>query len=160
MNLMKEWYLIKTKTRQENRAISNLQNQGYYVYCPCGEINNKIVTLFPGYIFVYLDKNLQNWSPIRSTKGVQNFVRFGLEYAKIPNKVVEYIRTNEIITSKKLQILNDFKPGDQVQITDGALKNCIAIFRSFKSDNRVILLMNILSQEQTISINKKSLVAL
>jgi transcriptional antiterminator RfaH len=157
---MKEWYLIKTKTRQENLAISNLQNQGYHVYCPCGEINNKIVTLFPGYIFIYLDKNSQNWSPIRSTKGVQNFIRFGLEYAKIPNKVVEYIRTNEIITSKKLQILNDFKPGDQVQITDGTLKNCTAIFRSFKSDIRVIILMNILGQEQTISINKKSLVAL
>ena len=142
------------------KPIKNLENQDYHAYCPCGKINNKNVVLFPGYIFVYLDKNTQNWSPIRSTKGVQNFVRFGLEYAKVPNNIVDYIRDNELITSKKIQDLKNFKPGDQVQITDGAFKNCIAIFKSFKSDMRVMLLMDLLGQKQTITMKEKSLVAL
>ena len=80
---MKKWYLIKTKPRQERIAIANLENQNYNVYCPLAKINNKIVVLFPGYIFINLDENEENWSPIRSTKGVLNFVKFGLNFAKI-----------------------------------------------------------------------------
>ena len=81
MRYMKKWYLIKTKPRQENTAIINLENQEYTTYCPIAKINKKNVVLFPGYVFIYLDKHNENWSPIRSTKGVINFVRFGLNFA-------------------------------------------------------------------------------
>ena len=158
MKLMKKWYLVKTKPRQEKIAISNLENQNYHVYCPRAEINNKVVVLFPGYLFIYLDITSDNWSPIRSTKGVINFVRFGLSYAKISNSIIDFIKANENNTSKKIKYLNDFKPGDNVQITGGVFKNCIAIFESFKSDERVILLMNLMGQQQKISMKKKSLV--
>ena len=57
MNSMKKWYLVKTKPRQEKIAISNLENQNYHVYCPWAKINNKIVVLFPGYIFIQLDES-------------------------------------------------------------------------------------------------------
>ena len=103
---MKQWYLIKTKSRQENIAIKNLKNQNFNVYCPFTTISNKIVVLFPGYVFIQLDKNTQNWAPIRSTKGVLNFVRFGLNFAKISNNIIDFIKANEFATSKKLQNLN------------------------------------------------------
>ena len=157
---MKQWYLIKTKAKQESLAILNLKNQNYHVYCPIAEINNNSVILFPGYIFIQLDKKLQNWSPIRSTKGVLNFVRFGLHFAKIPDNVIKLIKLNELDTVEKIQNLNNFKPGDQVQITDGIFKNCNAIFKSFKSDDRVILFLNLLGQQQTINLKQKSLIAL
>ena len=157
---MKKWYLIKTKPRQETTAITNLENQNYHVYCPIAKINNKIVVLFPGYLFIQLDEKVQNWSPIRSTKGVLNFVRFGLSYAKISDNIVEFIRTNEQFTLEKIKNLNSFHRGDQVQITEGVFKNYIAIFESFKSDERVILLLNLMGQQQTISVTKKSLITL
>jgi len=59
-----------------------------------------------------------------------------------------------------LRELNSFKKGDKVQISDGAFKNCIAIFKSFKSDERVILLMNLLGQQQTINLKKESVIRL
>jgi len=141
---MKNWYLVKTKPRQENVAIKNLENQEYTTYCPIVTINNKQVVLFPGYIFIHLDKKTENWSPIRSTKGVVNFVRFGLYFAQVPDNVIEFIKANQLI----------------VQITDGVFKNCVAIFKSFKSDERVILLMNILGQQQAINIKQESLIGL
>ena len=160
MNFMKKWYLIKTKPRQEKIAYVNLENQNYHVYCPWVKINNKIKILFPGYLFINLDETSENWAPIRSTKGVLNFVRFGLSYAKISNKIIEIIKDNEFNTTEKMKNLNDFKPGDKVQITDGVFKNCVAIFKSFKSDERVILLMNILGQQQAINIKQESLIGL
>ena len=157
---MKHWYLVKTKSKQEDIAILNLENQNFHVYCPYALIRNKNEVLFPGYIFIQLDKDTQNWSPIRSTKGVLHFVRFGLSYAKIPDNIIEFIKTNQLNTAEKLKNINKFKSGDKVQITDGVFKNCIAIFKSYKSDERVILLMNLLGQQQKLTIKQESLDAL
>ena len=160
MTLMQKWYLIKTKPRQENIAVANLENQNYQVYCPCAKINNKIVVLFPGYLFIYLDETSENWTPIRSTKGVLNFVRFGLNFAQVPDHIIKYIRVNQANSDEKLKKLSKFKEGDKVQITDGVFKNCIAIFKSYKSEERIILLMKVLGQQQAINIKQELLVAL
>jgi len=157
---MKNWYLIKTKPRQEKIAKQNLENQGYVTFCPITKINNKLVILFPGYLFTQLNDKTQNWSPINSTKGVSHFVKFGLNFAKVPTSVIEFIKTNQHITTEKLINLNKFKPGDKVQISDGAFKNWMAIFKCYKSDERVILLMDLLGQEQSLSFKKKSVIAL
>jgi len=157
---MKKWYLIKTKPRQENTAIINLENQAYTTYCPIGKINNKNVVLFPGYIFIHLDNQIENWSPVRSTKGVLNFVRFGLNFAQVPDNIIEFIKNNELTVEEKIKNLNKFKKGEKVQITDGLFKNCVAIFKSYKPDDRLILLMNILGQQQTINTKQVSLIAL
>ena len=160
MKHMRNWYLIKTKPRQEKIAIVNLKNQNYRSYCPITTINKKIVVLFPGYLFIQLDDKLQNWSPIRSTKGVLNFVKFGLNYAKIPDSVIYFIKSNEKLTAEKIKNLEKYEPGDNVQITDGVFKNCVAIFKSFKSDERVILLLNLIGQQQSISIERKSIIGI
>ena len=157
---MRNWYLIKTKPRQENVAIKNLENQEYSTYCPTVKIKNNNVVLFPGYIFIHLDKKQENWSPIRSTKGVVNFVRFGLNFAQVPDTVIKFLKTNQLINKEKLKNLNRFKSGDKVQITDGVFKNCVAIFKSSKSEERVILLMNLLGQQQTINIKQESVIGL
>ena len=160
MSFMRNWYLIKTKSRQEHVAIKNLKNQEYSTYCPTVTIKNKHIVLFPGYLFIYLDKEKENWSPIRSTKGVVNFVRFGLNFAQVPDTVIKFLKANQLINKEKLKNLNRFKSGDKVQITDGIFKNCVAIFKSSKAEDRVILLMNILGQQQAITIKQESVIGL
>ena len=152
---MNNWYLIKTKPRQEKIAKQNLENQDYGTFCPMAKINNRLVVLFPSYLFVQLNEKTQNWSPINSTKGVSHFVKFGLNFAKVPTSVIEFIKTNQHITAEKLKDLNKFKPGDKVQISDGVFNNFVAIFESYKSDERVILLMNLLGREQSLSVKKE-----
>ena len=129
-------------------------------FCPTAIVNNQFAVLFPGYIFVKLSKTTQNWSPINSTKRVSYFVRFGLDYARVPTNIFEFIRINLDNTVDKLIELNKIKSSDKVQISDGAFKNCLAIFKSYKSDERVILLLNLLGQEQSIDIKKDFVVAL
>ena len=157
---MENWYLIKTKPRQEKKAKQNLENQGYVTFCPMTKINNKLVILFPGYLFTQLNDKTQNWSPINSTKGVLHFVKFGLNFAKVPTSIIKFIKTNQHITTEKLINLNKFKPGDKVQISDGVFKNYMAIFKCYKSDVRVILLMNLLGNEQSLSFKKELVIAI
>ena len=154
---MKNWYLLKTKPRQEKRAVQNLHNQGYDTFCPSAKINNNTVVLFPGYLFIQLDKT-QNWLPIKSTKGVSHFVRFGLNFARTQNNVIELIKSNQEITADKLNELNNFKIGDKLQISDGAFKNWIGIFKCYKSDERIILLIKLLGNEQSLTLKKKLVV--
>ena len=157
---MKNWYLIKTKSRQEKIAKQNLKNQGYEVFCPVSKINNRLAVLFPGYLFVQLNEKTQNWSPINSTKGISHFVKFGLNFAKVPTTVIKFIKTNQHITTAKLKNLYKFKPGDNIQITDGVFENYMVIFKCSKSNDRVILLMNLLGCEQSLSIKKESVTTL
>ena len=157
---MKNWYLIKTKPRQEKKAKQNLENQAYKAFCPMAKINDRLVVLFPGYLFVQLNDKTQNCLPINSTKGVSHFVKFGLNFAKVPNSIIEFIKTNQHITAGKLNNLNKFKPGDKVLISDGVFNNYMAILKCYKSDERIILLMNLLGREQTLSIKKESVIAL
>jgi len=157
---MKKWYLIKTKCRQEKIAKQNLENQGYEVFCPIAKINNQLVILFPSYLFIQLNEKTQNWSPINSTKGVSHFVKFGLNFARVPINVIEFIKANQHITSEKLKNLNNYEPGDKVQISDGVFKNYMAIFKCYKPDERIILLINILGSEQSLSIKKELVIAI
>ena len=159
MNSMKNWYLIQTKPRQEIVAEENLTNQGYSVFYPQATINNKIVSLFPRYLFIQLDNKSQNWSPIHSTKGVLNFVRFGVQFAKVPDEVICCIHDRLNETTNKYIDLDKFKSGDKVQITEGAFKDCDAIFNSYNSDERLVLLIKLIGQEQKLVLPNNSIVA-
>jgi transcription antitermination factor NusG len=83
-----------------------------------------------------------------------------LNFAKVPNSVIEFIKTNQHNTADKLNNLNKFKPGDKVQISDGAFKKYMAIFQCYEPGERVMLLMNLLGHGQSLSIKKESVIAL
>ncbi len=89
---MKRWYLVRTKSRQEELARQNLINQSFETYLPRIEINGKFIPLFSKYIFLKLDDKNQDRSPVHSTKGVSNFIRFGLKFATIPDNIVKTIK--------------------------------------------------------------------
>ena len=151
---MKNWYLIQTKPKQEKMASQNLINQNFEIYYPKTQIKNKVVALFPRYIFIQLDDQNQNWSPIRSTKGVANFVRFGIKFAKVPNYIIDTIKQQESKTVDKLIDLSKFHKGDAIQIQDGALKGQQAIFSHYDGQMRAIVLLKILHQEQQVTLKE------
>ena len=157
---MKNWYLIQSKPRQEDTAVQNLENQRYTVFHPKANIKGKKVSLFPRYLFVQLDNKSQNWSPIRSTTGVLNFVRFGLEFAKVPDEVVNMIKNQQQQTIDKLIDLSKFHKNDKVEILSGPFKGQKAIFSSYNADERVIVLLKILNNQQKLAFDSKQLVAI
>ena len=119
---MKNWYLIQTKPQQEQVATQNLSNQNYAVFHPKAIIKGKSVSLFPRYLFIELDEKSQNWTPIRSTRGVANFVRFGLIFAKVPNKIINMIKIQQQQTIEKMINICSHQSGDSVVIQTGAFK--------------------------------------
>ena len=79
---MGNWFLLQTKSRQESRAVENLQRQGVVSFCPMIRVEkvsrgNRIVkqeALFPGYLFVNFNQTSVSATTVRSTRGVSHFV--------------------------------------------------------------------------------------
>ena len=156
---MKNWYLIKTKPQQEAIATQNLTNQNFNVFFPKAVINNKTTPLFPSYLFIELDDKIQNWTPIRSTRGVSNFVRFGLSFAKVPNQIINLIKTQQQQTIEKMINICSHHKGDYLEIQTGVFKGQQAIFQNYNSSDRVTVLLKLIGQQQAITLDQREVIA-
>ncbi len=156
---MKNHYLIKTKPQQESVAAQNLSNQGFDVFYPKAVIDNKTTPLFPGYLFIELDNQAQNWTPIRSTKGVSNFVRFGLNFASVSTQIINMIKVQQHQTIEKMIGIYSHHKGDYLEIQTGAFKGQQVVFQNYKSSDRVTVLLKLIGQQQTITLDQREVVA-
>ena len=153
------WYLIQCKPRQDERAEENLQRQGYTCYRPRhsrerllrGKRQQVEESLFPGYLFIQLSQ-LDNWAPLRSTRGVSRVVSFGNQPLAVDAGLIETLRQRGSVTPAPL-----LNAGDKVRINHGAFEELEAIFLCMDGNERVILLMNILHREQKVRVPLSSI---
>jgi transcriptional antiterminator RfaH len=152
------WYLVHTKPRQEDVALTNLQRQGYECYLPQMRIERirrrkaEIATepMFPRYLFIRLDCSDQgkSWSPIRSTLGVSQLVHFGARAAKVDDALVDLLRQRE----QAMPLDAMFQSGDSVVITDGPFAGIEAIYQTADAERRAFILLEILSKPVSMQI--------
>ena len=151
------WYLIQCKPRQDSRAEENLTRQAFKCYRPIqhveriqrGRRTTSVESLFPGYLFIQLDQLNDNWHPIRSTRGVNQLVTFGKQPIAVADELIDQLKQR---LSEKPQESVSLKPGDRVRINSGSYKELEAIFLSCDGAERIVILLQLLHREHTISI--------
>lgn len=153
------WYLVHTKPRQEDVAVTNLERQGYECYLPQMRIERvrrrkaEIATepMFPRYLFVRLDSSDQGkgWSPIRSTLGVSQLVQFGTRAAKVDDALVDLLRQRE----RAMPVEAMFQSGDSVVIADGLFAGIEAIYQTADAERRAFILLEILNNRVSMQID-------
>ena len=100
MSVEEEWFLLKTKTRQEKRAMENLQRQHIDCYCPevfvekifRGKKSQVIEILFPGYLFVSFRNSRSSIHSVKNTRGVQSFISFGGTPSRVPCGLIQELK--------------------------------------------------------------------
>ena len=143
---MRKWYCAQTRTGQECIALVGLKRQEYETYLPFAEIPKqrkragKFEPLFPGYLFIRLDNQLDNWRPIQSTRGVIRLVRFGNEPIPISDVIIEAIRGRENAQGAHYIPSDHIRQGDRVRIKTGPFKLYEAIVHSSAKDRINVLL--------------------
>jgi len=156
-----KWLLVYTKAQEEQRAKKNLANQGFEIFLPMIAIakmnQSKSITLkamFPRYLFVKINTELDKWTRIKSTRGVSHLVIFGQKFAEIPNQVIVYLKSgadeNDIFRQKITR--QEFQKGDQLVIEKGVFKDKEATFLSRKSKERVRILLRFVNHLITAEI--------
>lgn len=154
------WYVVQCRANQNGRAVDNLANQGFHCYNPqlqveqlrAGKRTSKREALFPGYVFVRLGDQTQGRHKIRSTRGVQKLVAFGGYPAPISGGVIAALQQAENTHAEQPAI----RQGDKLRISDGPFANLEATFVRFDGQERVIVLLNILQQQQQLQLSVSS----
>lgn len=160
-HLPPRWYLIQCKPRQDSRAEENLTRQAFKCYRPTqhierilrGRRTTSVESLFPGYLFIQLDQLNDNWHPIRSTRGVNQLVTFGKQPIAVADELIEQLRKrlhNQLTETPRDSLA--LEPGDQVRITSGSYKELEAIFLSHDGGERIVILLQLLHREHTLSV--------
>jgi len=154
------WYVIHTKPRQEQRALLNLEQQGYECYLPLLSIEKirqsslSLVEepLFPRYLFIRLDASQsgQSWAPIRSTLGVSRLVTFGSDPAKVDAELISTLRIQNSQLRQTPQRM--FNEHDRVQIQSGPFAGLDAIYQMPDGESRAMVLIQFLSKPIRLSV--------
>ncbi|MGD9170301.1 MAG: transcription termination/antitermination NusG family protein [Candidatus Thiodiazotropha sp.] len=151
------WLVVMTKPKMEIEAKEHLARQGFEVYLPLwvdlrrrpGGWKKVKSAMFPRYLFTRPGYGEQSVSPIRSTRGVSHFVRFGVELAWVNDGLIEEIRVLEAARNDSGDELKPFKNGDQVLVMEGPFKGVTAEVLS-SDQQRVILLLQVLGKTQQL----------
>jgi len=150
-----QWFLVYTKAREEERAQKNLENQGFKTFFPMIAYENinqpksfSYKPMFPRYLFVSMNIERDNWTHIKSTRGVSHLVIFGDKLAAIPNPVVTFLKTkvddNNIVEQKVSR--QEFQKGDKLVVKKGILKGKEGTFLSSTSKDRVRILLKLMNE--------------
>ena len=161
MNNLPKWYLLFCKSKEEQKAQINLANQNIKSFYP--EITlEKMVrgkkqlvneALFPGYIFVHLNPSIHNFGSVRATRGIRDFVKFGLKFTTVCEELIIQLNRPEY-TQQYVKCLATKIPeeGDKVTIGTGPLGGLQAIYQCSDGLERGILLIKLINQWQKISV--------
>jgi transcriptional antiterminator RfaH len=99
--------------------------------------------LFVGYCFIAIE--LQ-WHAARWSPGVVRLVLDGAAPARVPDVVIEEIRSRERGGLVELPKVPRLRPGDRVQILHGPFAGQLALFGSMRPHERVLVLLQLLGR--------------
>lgn len=150
------WYAIQYKSGQGDRALKNLQNQGGICFFPKitvekvvgGKRCSRLEPLFPGYFFINIEQADPLWAKLRSTRGVIRVVGFANRPAPVDESIIESIRQSVQLVSE----LGGIKQGQRVLLQDGPLKGLEAVFEKYEGEERAIILITFMQQQQRVSV--------
>ena len=156
-----KWYLVYTKAKEEKKAKENLENQGFEIFLPMISYEkmdlskpDSLETMFPRYLFIKINTERDNWTHIKSTRGVSHLVVFGQKLAAVPHQVVAFLKArvddNNIARHKITR--QEYQQDDKLVIKEGILKGRGARFLSKNSKERVRILLRLLNQLVTAEI--------
>ena len=146
--MMKRWYVVNTKPRNEDRAAMNLLNGGIEVLAPKlkfrkykeGKFVLVVEPMFPGYIFVRFHP-IDEFRMVKYARGVKTIVHFGGQIVPLQDEMIEFIRTrleNGVASIEKQKI----GKGEKILIKNGPFKGFGGIFESeLDGKERVAILL-------------------
>lgn len=163
---MQRWYVVHTKPRMEAEAEVHLGRQGFTTYLPWitqskrrrGRWVRVTEPLFPRYLFLQVDPEAQDISPIRSTRGVSGLVRFGGGTpTPVPDEVITAIRAMEDPEEGTCRLENGFQPGQEVVVLEGPLAGLHGIYHAASGEQRAIILIEMLGRLRHVKLDTNAI---
>lgn len=159
------WSVTRTHPHKESVALQALEAQGYAVFCPwtwktvrrSRKLHNRRAPLFPGYVFISFGRDVWQWRPVRSTRGVQ-YLLTGKD--GWPNRLpAGFIENLQAQTSDEgtFSFRESLSPGQRVRVTTGAFADFVGEVEALDEQGRVRLLLGLMSRQVRVTLPGKFL---
>lgn len=154
------WFATYTRSNFEKVVSAELTQKGFDSYLPVvvevhrwKDRTKKVeVPLFPGYVFVRMDDSDDQATRILRTTGVVQFVGPGKRREPIPDIEIRSIR--RLLDSQLAFCRHEIvRKGDYVRVKRGPLRGAEGHLLRVKSQNRLILSVEMLSQAISVEID-------
>ncbi|MCC5975489.1 MAG: transcriptional activator RfaH [Rubellimicrobium sp.] len=154
------WFAAQLKPNSHQIAQRNLARQGFRVFLPLEEetrrTHGKFVTrlrpLFPGYIFVALDRASGSWRAVNSTYGITRLISLGAEPTPVPTALIDALM-RRCDDEGLLLPPEAFQVGDQVVVAKGPFTDLVATIEMIDRDERIVLLMELMGGQTRVSVS-------
>ena len=164
---MKHWHVVNTRARREQDALINLCRQNFEVYLPryrkrrshARRVEWVPSPLFPCYLFVFLDLEIDQWRAINSTIGVRAIISHGDRPTPVPDQLIKEIKERE--DSKGLvDVVNasSLNPNEKVRVTGGPLIDRVGLLQCLDDNQRVLILMELMGQYVEVRLSRSEIV--
>jgi transcriptional antiterminator RfaH len=154
------WFCLKSQPKHEHIAAAHLrQTSAVEVFLP--RIRFKRATrqgtvwvteaLFPSYLFARFDWQA-SLRQVQHSRGVRGVVHFGERWPAIPGETIHELQ-QAVGESGLRTIPEQFLPGDEVEITEGAMRGLRAVVtRILPGRERIAVLMEFLGRQTMIEL--------
>ena len=157
------WYVIYTKTNEEDRAEKNLAAWGLETFYPrirrrqLNEFTSRAIyfpqPLFPRYIFGRFNAETL-LHKVSNSRGVQKVL--SIDYAPTPvdDEIVTLIQSR-VDGDGFVRLDEPLRRGDKVRINDGSMKGINGIFdRTMKDKNRVMIFLTAITYQARVVVDR------
>ena len=169
--MQKEWYVVNTYSGHENKVKEKLEMRAssmgmedyiFRVVVPevkqievkNGKQKETTKKMFPGYILVEMIMNDEAWFIVRNTPGVTGFIGSSGKGAKpTPLPPQEIDRVLATMGMSRVNIDNEMKVGDNVNIIDGPFNGMSGKIDSIDAENnRLTIIIDLFGQETSVDV--------
>jgi transcription elongation factor/antiterminator RfaH len=159
VSLNREWYALYVKSRHEFTTEEELKRRGIETYLPSvtrvrqwSDRKKQVISpLFPGYLFVSIFPNPEEYLRVLKTRGAVTFISLQPGY---PTSVSpEEIQSLKMLieSGEEIDIYPHFKEGERVRIKRGPLTGAEGVLK--KKEDRYYFLVNIELLGRSVGIN-------
>jgi transcriptional antiterminator RfaH len=147
------WCCAQLEPNRERLALHLLMQERFTVYAPRvrvwrivrGRREDRELPLFPRYLFIEI---VQQWYRARWCPGVVRLIMDGITPAKVPDAVIEEIRSRERNGLIELPKPRGLRRGDPVRVERGVFQGRLGLYDGQTARERVWVLLQLLGSQR------------
>jgi transcription elongation factor/antiterminator RfaH len=156
------WYVAHTRSRFEQVVFDGLQGKSLEAFLPKittmskrRDRRKKIrIPLFPGYVFLKSDLNVDERLEIVKTVGLVRLVGNKDGPVAVPDESIESLRIM-VATESPVETGSRFKKGDRVMVVEGPFAGVVGIFVRYRGHGRIVVEIEALGQYAAVSVTEE-----
>ncbi|MCB1205488.1 MAG: hypothetical protein KDN18_14600 [Verrucomicrobiae bacterium] len=161
------WFCVRSRPKSEHLAARNLRQFANLdeVFCPRIRYEKPtrrgkvwfVEALFPGYFFARFDL-ANDLRRVNASPGVTGVLHFADSYPQIHDAYIAGLRGEFPEEENSIRVVNpEIEPGDEVVVTEGAMKGLTTIVtRLVSGGDRIAILLDWLGQSREAEVSLRS----